>query len=88
MDVDASLRIGPMHLGVRRSPVHSPGQAHGLAAEITKRPVLSLTGLMLYDAQIAGLPDSSPAVRTIKRLSARELRASASGGDRGRPQPC
>ncbi len=75
IDVDASLRIGPLHLGVRRSPVHSPGQAYALAAEITKRPMLSLTGLMFYDAQIAGLPDSSPAVRTVKRLSARELRA-------------
>src|SRR5512132_670950 len=37
VDVDASLRIGPLHLGVRRSP-HSPGQAYALAAEITKRP--------------------------------------------------
>ena len=36
MDVDAALRIGPMHIGVRRSPVHSPGQAYALAAEITK----------------------------------------------------
>ena len=75
IDVDASLRIGPLHLGVRRSPVHSAGQAYALAAEITKRPMLSLTGLMFYDAQIAGLPDSSPAVRTVKRLSARELLA-------------
>src|SRR4249919_421984 len=75
IDVDASLRIGPLHLGVRRSPVHSPGQAYALAAEITKRPMLSLTGLMFYDAQIAGLPDSSPAVRTVKHLSARELLA-------------
>jgi D-serine deaminase-like pyridoxal phosphate-dependent protein len=56
MDVDAALRVGPLHLGVRRSPVHSPGQAYALAAEITRRPVLPLTGLMFYDAQIAGLP--------------------------------
>ena len=73
MDVDASLRIGPLHLGVRRSPVHTAGQAYALAAEITKRPELSLSGLMFYDAQIAGLPDSSPTVRAVKNLSAREL---------------
>jgi D-serine deaminase-like pyridoxal phosphate-dependent protein len=73
MDIDASLRIGPLHLGVRRSPVHTAGQAYALAAEITKRPELSLTGLMFYDAQIAGLPDSSAAVRAVKSLSAREL---------------
>jgi D-serine deaminase-like pyridoxal phosphate-dependent protein len=73
MDVDASLRVGPLHLGARRSPVHTPAQAYALAAEITKRPQLSLTGLMFYDAQIAGLPDSSAAVRVVKNLSAREL---------------
>lgn len=27
LDVDASLRVGPAHLGVRRSPVRSPEQA-------------------------------------------------------------
>jgi D-serine deaminase-like pyridoxal phosphate-dependent protein len=73
MDIDASLRIGPLHLGVRRSPVHTAGEAYALAAEIAKRPELSLTGLMFYDAQIAGLPDTSAAVRAIKSLSAREL---------------
>ena len=73
MDIDASLRIGPLHLGVRRSPVHSAGEAYALAAEIAKRPALQLTGLMFYRAQIAGLPDSSPAVWPIKRMSAREL---------------
>jgi D-serine deaminase-like pyridoxal phosphate-dependent protein len=73
LDVDASLRIGPLHLGVRRSPVHTAAEAYALAAEIIKRPELSLTGLMFYDAQIAGLPDSSAAVRAVKILSAREL---------------
>ena len=34
---------------------------------------MSLSGLMFYDAQIAGQPDSSAAVRAIKSLSAREL---------------
>jgi D-serine deaminase-like pyridoxal phosphate-dependent protein len=53
LDVDASLRIGPLHLGVRRSPVHTAAEAYALAAEIIKRPELSLTGLMFYDAQIA-----------------------------------
>jgi D-serine deaminase-like pyridoxal phosphate-dependent protein len=73
MDIDASLRIGPLHLGLRRSPVHTAAEAYALAAEITKRPELSLSGLMFYDAQIAGLPDSSPAVRVVKSISAREL---------------
>jgi hypothetical protein len=33
------------------------------------------TAVIFYDAQIAGRPDSSPAVRTVKRLSTQELRA-------------
>jgi len=32
-----------------------------------------VVGVMFYEAQIAGLPDSSPAVRLVKRRSAREL---------------
>jgi D-serine deaminase-like pyridoxal phosphate-dependent protein len=73
LDVDASLRIGPLHLGVRRSPVHTATEAYALAAEIAKRPSLTLSGLMFYDAQIAGLPDTSAAVRAVKKLSTREL---------------
>lgn len=73
LDVDASLRLGPVHLGVRRSPVHTPRQARRVAETIANRPGFELVGVMFYDAQIAGLPDSSPAVRLVKRRSAAEL---------------
>ncbi|MET0447486.1 MAG: amino acid deaminase/aldolase [Aeromicrobium sp.] len=73
IDVDASLKLGPVHLGVRRSPVHSARQARKLAAAIELRRGFDLVGVMFYDAQIAGLPDSSPAVRFVKRRSAAEL---------------
>jgi D-serine deaminase-like pyridoxal phosphate-dependent protein len=73
LDVDASLRIGPVHVGVRRSPVHRPEQASEAAAVIARQPGVELVGLMFYDAQIAGLPDSSPAVRWVKRRSAADL---------------
>ncbi|MDN5853939.1 MAG: amino acid deaminase/aldolase [Actinomycetia bacterium] len=73
IDVDASLRIGPAHLGVRRSPIRTPKQAAGFARAITERSGFRLNALMFYDAQIAGLPDSSPAVRAVKRRSATEL---------------
>lgn len=63
LDVDASLRVGPLHLGVRRSPVHTVGQAVSAARAIVAEPSVRLVGLMFYDAQIAGLPDSSPAIR-------------------------
>lgn len=73
IDIDASLRIGPLHLGVRRSPVHTPAQAANLAQQIARRDSARLVGLMLYDAQIAGLPDSSAAVRAVKQASEAEL---------------
>jgi D-serine deaminase-like pyridoxal phosphate-dependent protein len=73
IDVDASLKFGPAHLGVRRSPVHTAEDAGSLAAAIAGRPGFDLVGLMFYDAQIAGLPDSSPAVRLVKKRSAAEL---------------
>ena len=73
LDIDSSLKIGPAHLGVRRSPVHSVEQATQVAQAIAKRPGFKLVGLMFYDAQIAGLPDTSPAVRMVKSRSNKEL---------------
>jgi len=73
LDVDASLKLGPVHLGVRRSPVHSAENAAALARVVADRPGFELRGVMFYDAQIAGLPDSSPAVRLVKKRSAAEL---------------
>lgn len=73
LDVDASLRIGPLHLGVRRSPVRTAQEANRLAQMIGGRAGFRLVGLMFYDAQIAGLPDSSRAVRLVKKRSAAEL---------------
>ncbi len=73
LDIDASLRVGPLHLGVRRSPVHTPAQAADAATTIGRTPGVDLVGLMFYDAQIAGLADSSPAVRLVKARSAADL---------------
>ncbi|MEV0684673.1 amino acid deaminase/aldolase [Nocardia sp. NPDC050378] len=72
LDVDASLRIGPLHLGVRRSPIRTPGEAAVLATQARTRG-FEVVGVMTYEAQIAGLPDSNPAVRVVKRLSAAEI---------------
>ncbi|GEA85604.1 alanine racemase [Cellulomonas gelida] len=77
LDVDASLRVGvgPLraHLGVRRSPVHTPAEAQALAEAIAHRDGLEVRGVMFYEAQVAGMPDSSAAVRAVKRLSIRDL---------------
>ena len=72
LDCDASLRVGRVHLGVRRSPTRDAVQA--LAVVRAAIGVgLDVRGVMFYDAQVAGLPDAGPHIRTMKRRSVREL---------------
>jgi D-serine deaminase-like pyridoxal phosphate-dependent protein len=74
VDVDASLRIGPVHLGVRRSPLRTTAEVEAVIRR-AQHHGLVVVGLMFYDAQIAGLPDSSPAVRVVKARSDAQLRS-------------
>lgn len=77
LDVDASLRVGrgplALHLGVRRSPVRTPADAVALVRALTARAGLVVRGVMLYEAQVAGVPDTDPLVRLVKRASVAEL---------------
>ena len=77
LDVDASLRLnlGPFraHIGVRRSPVHTPEQAADLARALAHRDGIDVRGVMFYEAQVAGLPDSGPIIRAVKRASVADL---------------
>ena len=83
LDLDASWRAaGRVHVGVRRSPVHTPSEAGELAAMIAARRGFNLVGVMSYEAQIAGLGDAPPsrplrglAIRTMQQLSLAELLA-------------
>ncbi|SCG63615.1 alanine racemase [Micromonospora coxensis] len=84
LDLDASWRPlgGRVHVGVRRSPVHSARAAGALAATVAARPGFRLVGLMSYEAQIAGLGDAPPgraalgaAIRIAQRGSWRDLLA-------------
>lgn len=80
--VDMSLRLlaGRIHLGVRRSPLHSPEQVVRLARHVASSPGTAFHGLMGYEAQVAGLADANPfdpsmnVIKTaIRRASALEL---------------
>ncbi len=69
-----------VHIGTRRSPVHTPRQALELARAIVARPGFRLAGLMGYEGQIAGLGDAPPGhpvraqlIRFIQARSVREL---------------
>ena len=81
LDLDSSWRPGgTLHLGVRRSPVHSAGQAAALTRRIVARPGFRLVGMMSYEAQIAGLGDQPPgqalrgrAIRLMQSRSFPEL---------------
>ena len=73
LDLDASYRTlgGRFRFGARRSPVHTPEQAAALAEEIARHPGFALTGIMAYEAQIAGVGDDPPG----RPVRARVLRA-------------
>jgi D-serine deaminase-like pyridoxal phosphate-dependent protein len=81
LELDASWRpAGPVHVGVRRSPVHSAVQAGTLAKRLVDRPGFALVGMMSYEAHIAGLGDAPPgqtvrgqAIRLMQRRSYPEL---------------
>jgi D-serine deaminase-like pyridoxal phosphate-dependent protein len=82
IDVDAGWRTlgGRVRIGVKRSPAHTPEQAAELASAIVVREQLALVGVMMYEAQIAGLGDRPPgrplrarAIGLVQALSAREL---------------
>ncbi|WP_169950241.1 amino acid deaminase/aldolase [Microbispora sp. H11081] len=80
LDLDAGFVAfgGRFRAGALRSPIREPEQAAEVAAHIAKRPALRLTGLMAYEAQIAGVGDAVPgpygrAVRLMQERSRREL---------------
>ena len=60
LDVDMSLRMGGMHMGVRRSPLRSVDQVLQLLERARELPHVNPIGLMGYEAQVAGLGDRNP----------------------------
>src|SRR6516225_9982955 len=83
LDVSWRLLAGQplVHIGARRSPLFTPGQAADVARTITRRPGFRLAGLMGYEGQIAGLGDAPPGhpvrarlIRGIQDRSGPELR--------------
>lgn len=80
IELDASLHLGPIYAGVRRSPQRTPAQLVGLARAVVDRPGFRLVGILAYEAQISGVQNTVPrglvppaALRLMQRLSAREL---------------
>ncbi|MBI2061237.1 MAG: alanine racemase [Nitrospirae bacterium] len=67
-----------IHIGVRRSPLRSPEEIAEFAARLNESPHLRFHGLMAYESQIAGVPETGSAlrrklVRAMKRASRRQV---------------
>lgn len=61
IELDVSFRPAPgVHLGGRRSPLHSPADVVAFAARVRARPNLRVDGLMAYEGHIAGSTDRNP----------------------------
>jgi D-serine deaminase-like pyridoxal phosphate-dependent protein len=84
LDLDVSWRPVSgnenIHIGTRRSPLHTPEQAQRFARIVTQRKGFTLVGVMGYEGQIAGLGNAVPgnraksaAIRAIQGRSAPEL---------------
>jgi len=80
LEMDMSLNVPGLHFGVWRSALRTPEQARPLIERILASEHVSLTGLMGYEAQIAGVGDNLPGqavknalVRMLKRRSARDV---------------
>lgn len=81
IEADLSLRMMGSHLGVQRSPVRDIASFARLHDRILSSDRVRLTGVMAYEAQVAGVPDRLPgagvmnaAKRLVKALSRREIR--------------
>ncbi|MGW8592284.1 amino acid deaminase/aldolase [Dietzia sp. NPDC055877] len=72
VDVDCSLRLGPVHLGVRRSPLRDSTEVESLVRQAVGMG-FRVVGAMFYEAQVAGVPDNVRGIGPVKRLSMRRL---------------
>jgi D-serine deaminase-like pyridoxal phosphate-dependent protein len=84
LDLDVSWRPIAhkplLHIGARRSPLHTPQQAAEFATAVTQRTGFRLVAVMGYEGQIAGVGNAPPGhpvkgllVRLIQDRSVKEL---------------
>jgi D-serine deaminase-like pyridoxal phosphate-dependent protein len=80
IDVDMSWKPLGTHLGVFRSPIISISRFTAVLAYILQSDIVQLSGIMGYEAQIAGMGDQNPfapilnpAKKLIKSFSVRDV---------------
>jgi len=73
IDVDLSTALPGLHFGVYRSPITCTKDAQGLIDKIGASAGIQLTGVMGYEAQLAGVADAVPGT-PLKNLLIRFLK--------------
>src|SRR5690625_4705108 len=80
IDIDLSSKIFGIYFGVHRSPIKTVENAQLIARRVIHSDVLTLDGVMGYEAQIAGVTDADPnqkaksrLIRILKKKSSKEL---------------
>lgn len=69
LDADASWRSRLLgFIGTRRSPLQTPAQVAELGRAVASRPGFRLVGLMMYEAQVAGVGNAVPGAAVRNRL--------------------
>jgi D-serine deaminase-like pyridoxal phosphate-dependent protein len=74
IDLDLSTNHFGIHFGVRRSGIRDAETAVELCDTIADAPAVEVAGLMGYEAQLAGIPDRSPANNRIENAVIRALK--------------
>ena len=80
IDMDMSTKHPSLYFGVYRSPLRTPEEVVTLADKVSRLPGLKITGLMGYEAQIAGVGDKVPGmelqnilIKNLRKLSFSKL---------------
>lgn len=76
LDVDAGFRLGPAHVGPKRSPLQSAESVIDLARQVLARPGFALVGVMTYEGQVAGVQDTVPGQR-LKSAIVRRMKSAS-----------
>jgi len=76
LDIDAGLRVGPAHIGPKRSPLHDDADVLSFAHAVSDRPGFTLVGVMTYEGQVAGVQDDVPG-QLAKSLVVRRLKSAS-----------
>lgn len=83
VDINVSTDFKVLYFGSKRSPITDFAKLNDLLKQLKTLPYINITGVMAYDAQIAGVADKTPnyfgakgaLIRTLKKQSVQKITA-------------